>query len=142
MDTTPISALVVGAREDDSEVLERALREHSVRALRAGTCKEARRILAAPQPPQLLFTDTSLPDGTWADMVKEAGEASAPVDVIVVSRLDDVNLYLETIEKGAFDFISSPLPGPDFAHVVECASADVDTRRKAATRIRIARSCA
>ncbi|HUI41413.1 MAG TPA: hypothetical protein VL523_05545, partial [Terriglobia bacterium] len=70
----------------------------------------------------------------WSDVVKLANDAPAPVDVIVVSRLDDVGLYLETIEKGAFDFISAPLPGSDFAHVVQCASTDVGRRRKTSSK--------
>ena len=129
-----ISALLVGGADDDSETLERALEKQSVRALRAGTCREARKFLSQAQPPHLLFTHPTLPDGTWADVVKLASEAPKAVDVIVVSRVDDVNLYLETMQRGAFDFISSPLPGSDFARVVRCASSDVESRRKSVPR--------
>ena len=131
-----ISALLVGGAADDSETLERALHEQSERSLRAGTCSEAKKLLKRAQPPHLLFTETKLPDGTWEDVVKLAHKAPKPVDVIVVSRVDDVGLYLETMERGAFDFISAPLPGSDFAHVVQCASSDVETRRKTPSKTR------
>jgi FixJ family two-component response regulator len=73
-----------------------------------------------------------LPDGTWADLLSLAREARQPVNVVVVSRVDDVGLYLETMQQGAFDFISAPFPASDLAHVVQCASTDVSRRRQAA----------
>ncbi|HUI42894.1 MAG TPA: hypothetical protein VL523_13090, partial [Terriglobia bacterium] len=58
-----ISALLVGAPDKDSDALERALHEQSVRSLRVGTCREAQKHLQKLKPPHLLFTETSLPDG-------------------------------------------------------------------------------
>jgi hypothetical protein len=43
---------------------------------------------------QLVFTDTSLPDSTWADVVKMANEVASPVDVIVVGAKEDMGLYV------------------------------------------------
>jgi DNA-binding NtrC family response regulator len=128
----PISALVVSAQGEHSHELERALSSQAIQSLRASSCLEARGFLQKAKPPHLLFTDTMLPDGTWADLLTLARQASLPVDVIVVSRLDDVGLYLETMQQGAFDFISAPFPASDLAHVVECASSDVSRRRQAA----------
>lgn len=132
MKKKPISALVVSAQGEQSQTLERALNNQSIHSLRANSCQEARSFLQRAKPPQLLFTDAALPDGTWADLLTLARQARLPVDVIVVSRLDDMGLYLETMEQGAFDFISAPFPACDLAHVVQCASTDVFRRRQAA----------
>lgn len=132
MKKQPISALVVSAQGEQSMDLERALNNQSIHSLRATSCREARGFLQKAKPPHLLFTDTTLPDGTWADLLALARQAREPVDVIVVSRVDDVGLYLETMQQGAFDFVSAPFPGPDLAHVVQCASNDVSRRRHAA----------
>jgi len=126
-----ISALLVAAQGEPARTLTQALRAQSLRASHVRTYQEARKLLLKARPPHLLFTETALPDGTWADVLELARGAHAPVNVIVVSRLDDVGLYLETLERGAFDFVSSPYPASDLDHVVRCASADVLKRRKA-----------
>jgi len=128
----PISALLVSAQGEHSQNLERALNNQSIQPLRAASCEEARGFLQRAKPPHLLFTDITLPDGTWADLLSLAREAPKAVDVIVVSRVDDMGLYLETMQQGAFDFISAPFPAADLAHVVQCASTDVSRRRQAA----------
>jgi DNA-binding NtrC family response regulator len=132
----PISALVVSAQGEQSQTLERALNNQSIHSLRANSCQEARGFLERAKPPHLLFTDTILPDGTCADLLTLARQACLPVDVIVVSRVDDMGLYLETMEQGAFDFISAPFPTGELTHVVQCASSDVSRRRKAPARTR------
>ncbi len=41
--------------------------------------------------------------------------------VIVVSRLIDTKLYVETMADGAFDFIVPPITRDELAHVLACA---------------------
>jgi FixJ family two-component response regulator len=61
--------------------------------------------------------------------VNLAARAPAPVNVIVVSEVVDIALYLEVIQLGAFDFIVPPMSSPDFAHVVWSAVDNVLWRR-------------
>jgi FixJ family two-component response regulator len=79
----------------------------------------------------LVFAEAKLPDGTWADIVKQARGARKPVKVIVVSRLVDVSLYVDTMEGGAFDFIVPPLSANELTHVVKCAVEKVLNLRRA-----------
>ena len=132
MKKSPISVLLVSAEGEHSIDLERALNNQSIRPLRASSCQEARGFLKKAKPPHLLFTDTNLPDGTWADLLSLAREAREPVNVVVVSPVDDMGLYLEAMQQGAFDFVSAPFPTVDLAHVVQCASNDVERRMQAA----------
>jgi DNA-binding NtrC family response regulator len=88
-------------------------------------------MLNGANPPHLVFTGTALPDGTWADVVKLAVEASKPVNVIVIAPLVNIGLYLETMGRGAFDFIVLPLAGHELLHVVRCAADNVIKRREA-----------
>jgi len=114
--------------------LRQALHTLAVRTREAQTCEEASRLLAESDPPELLFTDTQLPDGNWADVVCLAEKGSAPVNVIVVSRLVDVRLYIEALQAGAFDFIAPPFEPSELAHVVRCAAGNIASRRKTAAR--------
>ena len=49
--------------------------------------------------------------------------------MIVVARVVDTRLYLDTIETGAFDFIAPPFVATDLQHVVRCALDNVAARR-------------
>jgi FixJ family two-component response regulator len=79
----------------------------------------------------LVFTEAKLPDGTWADIVKLAIAAHKPVKVIVVSHFVDVDLYVDTMEAGAFDFIVPPLSASELTHVVKSAVENVLGLRQA-----------
>jgi FixJ family two-component response regulator len=70
----------------------------------------------------------------WADVASLAIKAAAPANVIVVGRLANVGLYLQTITGGAFDFIVPPLTGYELTHVVRCAIENVLSRRETQAR--------
>jgi len=72
-------------------------------------------MLGGQNPAPLLFTEAQLPDGTWADILADAGTAAQPVNVIVVARVVDTRFYLEAIETGALDFLALPFVATDLA---------------------------
>jgi len=129
--TERITALLVHENSDTLITLKSTLERQGMHVLHAGSQAQARRVLGGVDPAQLVFTDTQLPDGTWADVLAVAGEASQPVNVIVVSRVVDTRLYVETIETGAFDFLTPPFVDTDIAHVVRGAIYNVVARRAA-----------
>lgn len=124
-------ALMLHSRRDPLRTLTQALERQGVKTVQACNCAEASRLLQGFEPPELLFTDTKLPDGNWADAIRLAQKAAAPVNVIVVSRLVDVRLYVEALEAGAFDFIAPPFEDSELAHVVRCAAGNAEARRQA-----------
>jgi len=133
--TTPmmkeILALVLHAPTESLGGLKLDLENQSINVRCLRSLEEALPVLHGTKPPHLVFTDTTLPDGNWADVVNLAVEASKPVNVIVMARLVDVGLYLETMGRGAFDFIVLPLTRPELVHVVRCATDNVIRRREA-----------
>ena len=124
-----IKALLVQTRPDTPDILRFALEEQLVEVCTAHNCFEAALNLCSPCPPHLVFTETQLPDGDWADVLSFAAEANAPVNVIVVSPHVDVALYIQTMEHGAFDFIITPPSTLELLHVVRVAAANVFARR-------------
>jgi two-component system response regulator PilR (NtrC family) len=124
-----IRALLVHDRPEPTGSLRRALESQCIETQSVRTCHEASRALWGRQPPHLVLTDTRLPDGSWEVVVNLAARAPAPVNVIVVSEVVDIALYLEVIQRGAFDFIVPPMSLPDFAHVVWSAVDNVLRRR-------------
>jgi DNA-binding NtrC family response regulator len=122
------SALFVHHESEPFDKLERALEGQSVKVYHASNCQEASGLLENPKPPHLVFTDTRLPDATWADVLGLVAKAPATVNVIVVARFSDMRLYIDTIERGAFDFLVPPFVRFDLAHVVQCALENVASR--------------
>src|SRR5271167_3964151 len=113
------TALLVHNQEEPFEALEQGLVDIGIQTQHAGTCSEVSAALRAARPPGLVLTATTLADGTWADVLSLASMNQGGVPVIVVSRLVDIDLYLNTLESGASDFIVPPLSPADLAHVVK-----------------------
>ena len=100
-----ISAVLVHDRAEHLNDLKRSLEEFfPVEIKTARTCGEAITEIKQANPPHLVFTDVTLPDGTWAELVEQATKTSAPIGVIVVSRNIDVRLYLEVLEAGLEEY--------------------------------------
>jgi len=130
-----ITALLVHHETQPFRALTHALKRLGMKPRRVRSLREAREVMAGAETPPLVFTDTHLPGGSWADIVTLAQNASAAVNVIVVARVVDVHLYMEALEAGAFDFIVPPFEAPGLEHVVRCAAESVLERRDAARRL-------
>jgi hypothetical protein len=126
-----VAAILLHKAGNSMALLKLALESQSIKIRWLTTVYEVGPLLQGPDPPHLVFTEATLPDGTWADVVKHALGARQPVKVIVVSRLVDVRLYVHTMEGGAFDFIVPPLSAHELTHVVKHAVESVQNLRRA-----------
>lgn len=126
-----ISVLLLHELGDPLDALKRALEAQSMQVSCLQSCQETLPLLTGANPPHLVLAQPKLPDGTWADVVSLALKATKPVNVIVVGRLANVGLCLQTITGGAFDFIVPPLTGYELTHVTRCAIENVLSRREA-----------
>lgn len=116
-----IWALLVYDAEEPVRAAERILLDHGMVARRVRSCSAAHALLQESILPAVVLTDTSLPDGGWADVLKAACAARPSPPVIVVSRLVDIRLYLDALESGAYDFVVPPLTQADWAHIISGA---------------------
>ena len=115
-----IRALLVHYEEMPMTELKFVLDRLGIETSRARTCAEAEAALDGAEPPRLIFTDTVLTDGTWANVTALPGKGRPALSVIVVSREVDIPLYLD-VESGASDFIVPPFRDADVAQVVKGA---------------------
>jgi len=125
-----ISAILLHQPTESQRLLKQALEGGSIKVNWLRNYGEVLPLLREADPPHLVFTEASLPDGTWTDVVNLALEALKPVKVIVVSRLIDVRLYVQTMAGGAFDFIVPPMTRDELAHVLACAVESVLNLRR------------
>ena len=121
-----IFALLVQTQRSLNVALKLALHGTGIQTRHVRSCAEARQVLVGracgfadrlPRP-HVIFTDSTLPDGTWADIVSLADQCPRPLNVVVVSPELDVDLYLKVLEGGVFDFIVPPFAGADLLHIV------------------------
>ena len=122
-----ISAILVHGPQNAVLDIQTVLRTHGVETVDAKSCSEARELLEHLDSKTVVFTDPGLADGTWEDVVGFAARARRPV--IVVSPLVDIKLYAATIERGAVDFVVTPISFSDLAYVIESARRAVQSCR-------------
>jgi DNA-binding NtrC family response regulator len=132
--TERIKALLVHHNSETLATLKGALERQGMYVIHAQSRAQAKRMLGGLDPVPLVFTETQLPDGTWADILAVAGKAARPVNVIVVARVVDTRFYVEAIETGAFDFLAPPFNATDLAYVVRSAFDNAVARRAALPR--------
>ena len=128
-----VFAILVHDKPFPIESLRQALRDLHVDTYSVHSCKEARDLISQTHP-QLVFTDVSVSDGSWADVVSLAEHAEAPLDVIVVGSTVNTKFYVSAIERGAFDFVLPPFELGGLRHVVRTAELNVRDRRMAQTQ--------
>lgn len=128
------SALLVYDRDDRLGMLQHVLEGLSLETQRARSCREAGAGLCETPPPHCVLTDTVLADGNWLDVLDSAAKAPEAVNVVVVSPIADINLYVDVMEHGAFDFVTSSFTVSEIVHVLRCAIDDASRRRQSRKR--------
>jgi DNA-binding NtrC family response regulator len=123
-----ILALLVFAEPESSKGLKEELQLQSVRTCQVHTCTEAKVFINQEAKPDIIFSDTAVPDGTWADVLRMARKEHPKAEVVVVSRFPDTKLYIDVMERGGFDFMAPPFSRTEVAHVVERATVDASKR--------------
>jgi DNA-binding NtrC family response regulator len=123
------TALLIHHRNDRFYTLQLVLEALSIRVIRARSAKEAEQLLCEVPCPHLVLSDTVLPDGNWMDVLDVAAKAVEPVNVIIVSPTGNTRLYLDTMDHGAFDFMTDTFTVPEIVHILKCAIDNVARRR-------------
>lgn len=119
--TEQIRALVVHRRDETFLALAQVLRRLGIEIIHARNCEEGTRLFRQAKPLDIVFSGVDLPDGDWTDMLILSAQSKNYLPVIVVSQMVDVELYLDAIGSGAFDFITPPFLTSDLAHIVRSA---------------------
>ncbi len=124
-----ITALLLHDRFRIPYTLRAALARRSVKVTTARSCGEAGGLFWLKNPPHLVFTELGLRDGNWVDVLKLAGLATQPVNVIVLSPLSDMDFRVQAMECGAFDCLCPPFVLAHVTQIVEAAAINALWRR-------------
>ncbi len=102
------SALIVDDERDIRELLVLTLGRMGLRVDTAANLNEAREQLARTSY-DLCFTDMRLPDGNGIELVGEIARNHPRTPVAMITAFGSMDLAVEALKAGAFDFVSKPV---------------------------------
>ncbi len=83
------------------------LATNGLRCRTAGSVKDARKKFAS-EASDIVFLDLGLPDGSGFDVLEEIRSRRPETIVIMITGVHDLNTAVDSIRKGAFDYITKP----------------------------------
>lgn len=102
------AALVIDDEPDIRELLEITLNRMQVDTQSAENLAQARTMLAAGDF-DLCLTDMRLPDGNGIDFVRHIQQTNPEIPVAMITAHGNMELAIEALKAGAFDFVSKPV---------------------------------
>ena len=133
---TACRTLIVDDEPDIRELLEITLGRMGIDTLAAPDLATARRYLGET-PFDLCLTDLNLPDGNGLDLVRFIAAEQPGLPVAVITAYGSMDLAINALKAGAFDFVQKPVDLEQLRALVasalklrkaEAASADTRTR--------------
>lgn len=106
-----MAAMNVLIVDDDPQlvrILQAVLKPVEAELRVAGTGRLALQ-MAMEAPPSLLLLDMRLPDMTGMEVLREVAARGTPTTVIVMTAHGSVDLAVEAMREGAYDFLTKPL---------------------------------
>jgi DNA-binding NtrC family response regulator len=120
--------VVVEDRETTRRMVEETLRRRGYVVEGAGTVLEGRALLDAEPAPDFLLTDLQLPDGSGLDLLAHALGRDGRLPVIVMSAFGTIEIAVEAVKNGAYDFVPKPF---DNNKLVELVARALERRARA-----------
>lgn len=114
--------LIVDDEPDILELLSMTINRMGFHCTTACSISDAQYQLKT-QPFSLCLTDMRLPDGSGLDLVSEIQENYAEMPVIVITAYGSVEVAIEAMKVGAFDFLAKPIELEKLKSVIRTALA-------------------
>jgi len=102
------NVLIVDDEPDIRELLELTLTRMGLDATCTADVKNAKDALEK-KPFDLCLTDMNLPDGTGLEIVEHIQDTQPELPVAVITAYGSMELAVQSLKAGAFDFVSKPI---------------------------------
>ena len=99
--------LLVDDEPSMRRILASNLRQDQHQIWEASGVEEAKRSLTANDF-EVIITDQKMPDGEGLDVLKSAYESDSTLAVIFLTAVASIELAVDSMRKGAFDFLTKP----------------------------------
>lgn len=109
MSTTNATALIIDDEQDIRELIEMAFMSMGIECILSPTVNDAiRRLKKHADELDFCITDMRLPDGDGLDLVAHIQKNYPHVPVCVITAHGNVELAVQALKRGAFDFVNKP----------------------------------
>lgn len=115
-----IRALVIDDEPDIRELLEITLSRMAIDVDSAADISEAKQRLDSTQY-DICLTDMKLPDGNGIDLVRHIQKHHSNLPVAVITAHGSMDVAIEAMKAGAFDFVSKPINLASLRKLVDAA---------------------
>lgn len=112
--------LIIDDEPDIRELLSLTLEQMGLEIITTAKFSKAQKLLLTEEF-DLCLTDMKLPDGNGLDLVNEMQSQKPHLPIAVITAYGNMEIAVEALKKGAFDFISKPLELMRLRNVVESA---------------------
>jgi two-component system response regulator PilR (NtrC family) len=129
------TALIVDDEPDIRELLALTLKKMSIQVMTAATVGEAREQLNQNDF-NLCITDMRLPDGSGLELLETIQQDHPHIPVAVLTAHGNMDLAIQSLKAGAFDFVSKPVDLTILRQLVNtalklsCSSSQKDRRSR------------
>jgi DNA-binding NtrC family response regulator len=113
-------ALVAISDRGNRESLVQVLAACGIEPIFCSTAAEVRAVLES-EAPDVLFCDTAFASGSFDDLPRALGSGRLRTPMIVCSPVYDPAIYLDVMNRGAFDFIAYPYRTDDVKWILGTA---------------------
>src|SRR5664279_5417083 len=104
----PPSRQVLVVDEENIRLFLRTLLEKKGYAVRTAETAEKALTLAENEPPNYVLADVKMPGMSGIDLCRELRTRLPQVTVIMMSAYGSVELALEAVRSGAYDYVAKP----------------------------------
>lgn len=112
--------LVVDDEPDIRELLSITLEQMGLEVVTAAKLAKARKLLESEEF-DLCLTDMKMPDGNGLELVEMVQLIKPQLPIAMITAFGNMEIAVEALKKGAFDFISKPLELMRLRSVVQSA---------------------
>ncbi len=113
-------ALIVDDEPDIRELLALTLSRMDIRSSEAETVAQARKLLKQHEF-DLCLTDMRLPDGNGIELIRHIQHHHPELPVAMISAHGNMDIAIEALKAGAFDFLNKPVELQDLRELVNSA---------------------
>ena len=113
-------ALIVDDEPDIRELLSITLEQMGLETATAAKLSKAKKLLESEHF-DLCLTDMNMPDGNGLELVEYVQSALPQLPIAMITAYGNMDIAVEALKKGAFDFVSKPLELMRLRNMVEVA---------------------
>jgi DNA-binding NtrC family response regulator len=124
----PTVALMVTSSQARLAPLLGCLKRLELEVLTVATCRQARQLLRTKAPVDVVFSDVTLADGNWSDVLRDVVDTGTRANVILNAPSPDAVLWSEALWRGVYDMLTEPHKEREVQQVVEGAVREAAAR--------------